>query len=916
MPYNPSEIESKYATLWETNSLFSTPDDSENKDSYCIILPPPNVTGSLHLGHAFQNVIMDAYARYNRLIGKSVLWQPGIDHAGIATQIVVERLINKEGQTRQEMGREKFINRVWEWKEKSGDQIINQMKRLGSSVDWSRSKFTMDADISKLVTDVFIKLYEEKLIYKSFKLVNWDTNLKTALSDLEVLSSEEDVFIYEIKYPINNSNEFLIVATTRPETMFGDVAIAVNPNDERYQKLIGQEVQLPLSNRIVPVIADDYVDIEFGSGCLKITPAHDFNDYEIGIRHNFDPINILNINGTLNDYVPAQYRGLTSAQARQKILIELQDTNLLVNQKPHRAMIPRGDRSNTIIEPLLTEQWYISVNEMAQQATNVVKSGEIKFVPNNWEKTYFNWMENIQDWCISRQLWWGHQIPAWYDKAGNIYVGKSISDIKIKYELNEDIQLNQDESVLDTWFSSSLWPFATLDWHSKSKIFDKYYPTSVLVTGFDIIFFWVARMIMMGIKFTGKVPFKEVYIHGLIRDASGQKMSKSKGNILDPIDLIDGIEIDELVKKRTEGLMQPHKIEQIRERTLKDFPDGINSYGADALRFTLANLATTGRDINLSIAKVDSNKNFCNKLWNATNYILNYDEPKGLYSKNNLSIADKWILQKLSKLINKSHQYYNAHRLDLLSKDLYEFVWHDFCDWYIEVSKITMKDDSADPSSKLAVYHTLKGVLEAILKLMHPITPFITEELFQKLNNQENFTSILNANYPNGADNNEEGKSEDIFEFIKGVVTSIRQCRSENKISPKAKLNASIAFASSTARKILDEHKDFICALSNLDSLSSKEAEASISINAVGADFRINIDATSHININSEITRIEKFIAKNNQDIKKLIAKLENKSFIQKAPKAVIKSDAKLVESLKSKNEQLSNQLEKLISVT
>jgi valyl-tRNA synthetase len=911
MSYTPSEIENKYYSLWDEDSLFTA--NKELEDPYCIILPPPNVTGSLHMGHAFQNVIMDAYARYNRLIGKSVLWQPGIDHAGIATQMVVERLINSEGLKKEDLGRDAFINRIWEWKEKSGNQITEQMKRLGSSVDWSRSKFTMDPDISELVNEVFIQLFEEGLIYKGLKLVNWDTQLQTALSDLEVVSEEEDIFLYEIKYPIKNSNEFLIVATTRPETMFGDVAVAVNPEDDKYKDLIGKEIELPLSNRDIPIISDDYVDIEFGTGCLKVTPAHDFNDYVIGLRHHLKPINILNTDGTLNTSTPKAYQKLPVLEARNKVLSELEDKGLLVNKKPYKTMIPRGDRSNSVIEPLLTDQWYIAVKEMADQAIDVVKNGDVKFIPSNWEKTYFNWMEGIQDWCISRQLWWGHRIPAWYDDDGNIYVGKSIEDIKEKYKLADVVKLKQDESVLDTWFSSSLWPFATLGWKDKSPEFDKFYPTSVLVTGFDIIFFWVARMIMMGLKFTGEVPFKEVYIHGLIRDASGQKMSKSKGNVLDPIDLIDGITIDSLLKKRTDGLMQTNKIDQIKKQTLKDFPKGIDAYGADALRFTLASLATTGRDINLSVQQIESKQNFCNKIWNATNYILGYEQPKASYSSESLSIADKWIISKLHNIIEGSHRHYAVHRLDLLTKDLYDFVWHDFCDWYIEVSKITMKSDGMHESRKAAVYHTLRTVLESVLKLLHPITPFITEDLYQKLTKQESFVSIMKSEYPRVEIDDKASESVRIFEFIKEVVSSIRQCRSENKIAPKARLDASIAFTSKFSMAVFSEHNELICSLTNLATLTSKPIESSLTINAVGTEFRISIDTSGEIDVSSELSRIQKLLDNNQKDIEKLSLKLSNKKFIDRAPKEVVQADQGLLTSIQSRNEQLQIQFNKLM---
>ena len=685
--FEPQSIEQQCYEKWENSGLFKA---SGSGDPYCILLPPPNVTGSLHMGHGFQQTIMDALTRYRRMKGDNTLWQVGTDHAGIATQMVVERQLNAEGKTRHDLGREDFIKKVWEWKEHSGGTITGQMRRLGTSPDWSREVFTMDDKLSDAVTETFVKLHEEGLIYRGKRLVNWDPVLHTAVSDLEVLNEEEDGHMWHMRYPLADGSGELVVATTRPETMLGDTAVAVHPDDERYQAYIGKDIKLPITGRLIPVIADDYVDQEFGTGCVKITPAHDFNDYDMGKRHSLPMINILTDDAKINDESPEAYRGLDRFDARKQIVADLDAQGALVKIEPHKLKVPRGDRTGAVIEPYLTDQWYVAVESLAKPAIEAVESGEIRFVPENWNKTYYQWMHNIQDWCISRQLWWGHRIPAWYDDNGNIYVGRTEAEVRAKNSLSDDIALRQDDDVLDTWFSSALWPFATMGWPEKTPELETFLPSSVLVTGFDIIFFWVARMIMMTKKFTGQIPFKDIYITGLIRDENGDKMSKSKGNVLDPIDLIDGIDLETLVKKRTSGMMQPKLAEKIEKRTRKQFPDGIHAYGTDALRFTFAAMASTSRDINFDMARVEGYRNFCNKIWNASRFVLMNTEEHDTGRDGGemvLSIADRWIWAKFQQTLVEFEKALEDYRFDIAAHIVYEFTWNQFCDWYLELTK-------------------------------------------------------------------------------------------------------------------------------------------------------------------------------------------------------------------------------------
>jgi valyl-tRNA synthetase len=899
--YNPAHIEAKIYQDWETNNYFLPQGDGP---AYCIMLPPPNVTGSLHMGHAFQHTLMDILIRYHRMKYDKTLWQCGTDHAGIATQMVVERQLEQENISRHMLGRVKFIERVWDWKQQSGTIITQQLRRLGASMDWSRERFTMDEGLSRSVQKVFIDLYNENLIYRGKRLVNWDPVLHTAISDLEVISEEEDGNLWHIRYPRVEGNGYLVVATTRPETMLGDAAIAVHPDDERYRDLIGKEVELPLTGRRIPVIADDYVDPEFGTGCVKITPAHDFNDYEVWLRHlhqtpqiqmmpNEGLINIFTIDANINEIGPAAYQGMDRYKARNQIVTDLESMGLMEKTEPYKLMVPRGDRSHAVIEPYLTDQWYVKVKPLAEPAINAVKNGAIKFIPDNWCKTYFEWMNNIEDWCISRQLWWGHQIPAWYDDNGNIYVGESESEIREREHLPDDLHLVQDEDVLDTWFSSALWPFSTLGWPEQTDDLKTFYPTNVLVTGFDIIFFWVARMIMMGLKFMDDVPFHEVYITGLIRDEHGQKMSKSKGNILDPIDLIDGIKLDDLLAKRTTGLMQPSLAKKITRATRKQFPAGIQMYGTDALRFTFASLASNTRDINFDIGRIGGYRNFCNKIWNAARYvIMNVDNRKFENINSNIEpdVYARWINTRLEQVIGQVTRHIHTYRFDLASKVMYEFIWDEYCDWYLELSKITLNDPDITEKEKYGTLFTLVNVMEIFLKLLHPFMPFITEEIWKRISTimDMNGNSIMKQFYPNVSNYEPDDSVLLEMNWVKEFILNIRRTRSERNIPPDKYLPVCFKDGSNEENNWLQKHKKYIIALGKIESLSKVDSAPADTTVCVSGAMTVFVSLADLIEPRIELDRLTKEINKLQSDQLRIRKKLENSDFINRAPQEIV----------------------------
>ncbi len=910
--YQPENIEQRIYERWEQKGYFAPQGDGA---PYCIMIPPPNVTGTLHMGHAFQDTIMDALTRYHRMKGHRTLWQPGMDHAGIATQMVVERLLSKEGLSRHELGRDKFVERVWAWKEKSGGQIANQTRRLGASVDWSRDRFTMDDDLSAAVRKAFVQLHDEGLIYRGKRLVNWDPVLHTALSDLEVLSNDEDGQLWHFRYPLASGDGHLIVVTTRPETMLGDTAVAVHPQDDRYAHLVGQEIILPIVGRRIPIISDNYVDPAFGTGCVKITPAHDFNDYEIGQRHNLPMVNIFDDNAALNNAVPDSYRGMDRFDARKKIVAEFQELDLLEKIEDYVVKIPRGDRSNCIVEPYLTDQWYVKIEPLAKPAIEAVESGRIRFVPENWSKTYFDWMYNIQDWCISRQLWWGHRIPAWYDDENNVYVGYSETDVRDKNKLGKDIALRQDDDVLDTWFSSALWPFSTLGWPEKNDALEQFYPGNVLVTGFDIIFFWVARMIMFGIKFTGDVPFREVYIHGLIRDQEGQKMSKSKGNVLDPIDLIDGVDLDTLVLKRTQGMMQEHLAPRIEKVTREQFPDGIGRYGADAMRFTFAALATTGRDIRFELGRIEGYKNFCNKLWNAARYVLmNTSAPTT--GDVEFSAADRWIRSRLNHTTGAMHEHFATYRLDLAAQAIYEFTWHEFCDWYLELSKPVLQTDGVEDALQRGTRQTLVDVLESILRLLHPLMPFITEEIWQQIAPRANIDgeTIMLRPYPETSSDAEDEDAVADIEWVKQFILGIRQIRGEMNLSPGKPLPVVLQGASDRDQQRSAAYALLLQRVGRVESITvlADGEEPQASATALHGDMRLLVAMKGIIDVAAERARLMKQQDKARADLARSAGKLGNKNFVNNAPVDVVTQERTRAVEFEKAIAQLTEQLEKL----
>ena len=910
--YRPRDIERRQYERWEKNRWFAP---SGTGEPYCIVIPPPNVTGTLHMGHAFQDTIMDALIRFHRMAGRNTLWQPGMDHAGIATQMVVERQLNGEGTSRSELGREKFVERVWQWKDQSGGQICQQLRRLGGSVDWERDRFTMDDDLTSAVMEVFVQLYDEGLIYRGKRLVNWDPVLHTALSDLEVLQTDESGNLWHFRYPLASDNGHLVVATTRPETMLGDSGVAVHPEDDRYRDLVGQEVILPLVGRRIPIIADDYVDPEFGSGCVKMTPAHDFNDYEIGKRHGLEMHNILTDDAAINDTAPKAYRGLDRFTARKRIVADMEAIGNLEKVEDYQQTLPRGDRSGAVVEPYLTDQWYVDIKPLAKPAIEAVKDGRIRFVPENWTKTYFDWMYNIQDWCISRQLWWGHRIPAWYDHDGNIYVGRDEAEARDRNSLDDSIELQQDEDVLDTWFSSALWPFSTQGWPDDTESLRTFYPGQVLVTGFDIIFFWVARMIMMGLKFMDEVPFREVYIHGLIRDPDGQKMSKSKGNVLDPLDLIDGVDLDTLISKRTTSLMQDHLKPKIEEATRRQFPQGIDEFGADALRFTFASLATTGRDIRFDLGRIEGNKNFCNKLWNAARYVLMNTEELD-EGKTELSMADRWIVSRMQTTTKAMRENMTNYRLDLAAQAIYEFTWHEFCDWYLELCKPVLQSENTSPAAKRGTRRTLITVLEAILRMLHPLMPFVTEEIWAPVAKRAGIDgqTIMLQSFPEPDESLLDDDAERELEWVMQFILGIRQIRGEFDISPGRPLPVFLESARASDLEFANRNVHLLARVGRVESVDTvpEGEEAPPAATALLGNMRIHVPMAGLVDVESERTRIGKQLNKASQDLEKAKAKLSNENFVSNAPPAVVTQERERVAEFEQQIQNLEEQFQRL----
>ena len=919
--FNPEQIERELYADWETSGYFQP---SGNGSPYCILIPPPNVTGTLHMGHAFNQTLMDTLIRYRRMRGDRTLWQMGTDHAGIATQMLVERQLATEGKTRHELGREAFVERVWDWKKESGDTISRQIRRMGSSLDWSRDRFTMDDGYAQAVQTAFIRLYDDGLIYRGQRLVNWDPQLGTAISDLEVENTEEQGHLWHLRYPLADGlqtadgKDHLTVATTRPETMLGDTAVAVHPDDERYQNLIGGFIELPLVGRKIPVIADSYVDQEFGTGCVKITPAHDFNDNAMGKRHGLEEINIFTSDAHINDAAPEQYRGLSREAARNAVVDAMQALDLLAAIDDHKLMVPRGDRSGAVIEPMLTDQWFVDIAPLAQPAIDAVENGDITFVPKQYENTYFAWMRDIQDWCISRQQWWGHRIPAFYDADNNIYVAADETSARIKYGLGKDVVLRQDQDVLETWFSSSLWPFATLGWPEQTAALEEFLPSNTLITGHDIIFFWVARMIMMTLHLTNRIPFETVYIHGLVRDGEGQKMSKTKGNGLDPLDFIDGIDTESLVAKRTANLTQPKMASRIEKLTRKDFPEGIAAYGTDALRFTFCALATTGRDVRFDVSRVDGYRNFCNKLWNASKFVLMNAADDDLLNTAAPSnqVIDRWIISKARQLITDCEFALATYRFDLCANAIYEFVWHEYCDWYLELSKSVLWDDDISTAQKTATRRTLLQVLEALLRISHPIMPFITATLWQRVAPKlgSSGASIMTQSYPMAADYPADDDAEQQIEWLKAVITALRNIRGEASIKPSQVITVLLQNGSAADRIQAQNSSEMLKRLAKLTSIEWLEADREAPPNALAlvGDLKVMVPLAGLIDIAAERARLAKEVARSESDLQKLNGKLSNAAFVSKAPAAVVEKERQKATELESTLRTLAEQLQQL----
>ena len=964
--YNPSDVENGMYQVWEDKGYFQPSYDKQQ--SFSIALPPPNVTGSLHMGHGFNNAIMDTLTRYHRMLGENTLWQPGTDHAGIATQMVVERQLNAQGIKRHDLGREKFLEKIWEWKAESGGNITRQIRRLGSSVDWSRERFTMDDGLSNAVKEVFVRLYEDGLIYRGKRLVNWDTKLQTALSDLEVENHDEKGSLWHFRYYLTDKNaktqdgkNYLVVATTRPETLLGDTAVAVNPEDARYQHLIGQTVTLPITGRIVPIVGDDKaVDMEFGTGCVKITPAHDFNDYETGKRHNLPMINIFDNSAHILpemqiftdlqtkepqlETTPSEYAGLERFAARKKMVEQSEAEGWLEEIKPHDLKVPKGDRSNTIVEPWLTDQWYVSIEKLAKPAIEAVEDGRTEFVPAQYKNMYMAWMRDIQDWCISRQLWWGHRIPAWYDDEGNIYVGRDEAEVRQKYHLADSLALRQDSDVLDTWFSSALWTFSTLDWTGElnfddySQALKTFHPTSVLVTGFDIIFFWVARMMMMTLYFikdkdgNPQVPFKTVYVHGLVRDGQGQKMSKSKGNVLDPIDLIDGIDLETLVAKRTTGLMNPKDAQKIEKATRKEFADGIPAFGTDALRFTFTSLASTGRDINFDLKRIEGNRNFCNKIWNATRFVLmNCVDKEG----NALNIdktantalwelPEQWIMSRLNSTVKAIHEHMSQYRFDLVSQDIYEFIWNEYCDWYVELAKSSLNDESVSAERKAQIRYVLLNCLEVAMRFTHPIMPYITESIWQTIApiiDKKATDSIMTAPFPTADDSLISLQTEHDMTWLQALIGAIRNIRGEMKLGNAVRLPVLLDNISDEETARLSRIENQFKSLAKVDTLTIVNAgdgadkELPLSSSSMVGQLKVLVPMKGLIDPTAELNRLAKAQEKLTKQAESLRSKLSNESFVSKAPANVVESEKAKLAEMDTQLAEMHKQIEQLKAI-
>ncbi len=973
--YKPSALEQTWYQQWEAKGYFKPYQDGLTGEGYSIMIPPPNVTGSLHMGHAFQHTIQDALIRYNRMLGKKALWQVGTDHAGIATQMVVERKLAAEGQPdRHTLGREKFLEKVWEWKEHSGGTITGQMRRLGNSVDWDTERFTMDDGFYKAVQEVFIRLHKDGLIYRGKRLVNWDPKLHTAISDLEVENKESKGFMWHLRYPLADGlktaegKDYIVVATTRPETMLGDTGVAVNPEDPRYKDLIGKHVILPLVNRRIPIVGDDHADMEKGTGAVKVTPAHDFNDYEVGKRAGLPMINIFTFNADVRDVpqvfnsdgsvnndveasIPEKYRGMERFAARKSIVADFEAAGLLDGIKDHDLTVPYGDRGGVVIEPMLTDQWYVDAKTLAKPAIAAVENGDIQFVPKSYENMYFSWMRDIQDWCISRQLWWGHRIPAWYDIEGNVYVGHDEAEVRAQNNLAAEVELRQDEDVLDTWFSSALWTFGTLGWPNLddpevAKRMADFHPTDVLVTGFDIIFFWVARMIMMTMHFckdeSGKpqVPFKTVYVTGLIRDEVGQKMSKSKGNVLDPLDMIDGISLDELLEKRTGNMMQPQLAEKIAKRTQKEFPEGITPHGTDALRFTLAAMASTGRDINWDMKRLEGYRNFCNKLWNASRYVMLSvageeaveqaaaagtniaitDAMKAACGANGepavLSLADRWIISRLQNAEKEVRRHMDQYRFDMAAASLYEFIWNEYCDWYLELSKPVLWDANAPAEAKRGTLGTLVRVLEATLRLAHPIIPFITESIWHQVKDLAGKTgdTIMLAPYPQPHDAFVDAQAEADIEWLKGVITAVRNIRAEMNIAPGKELELLFKNGDDEDFRRAEENQTFLMKLAKLNKLTwlNDGDEEPMSVTQLVGDMEVLIPMAGFIDKDAEVVRLGKSIEKLEKELERVANKLSNPGFTEKAPAVVLEKEKEKAAGFERDIAKLKDQIEKI----